>query len=276
MQIEYTSKLGKITMYGDGEHEISLCELSGLEPVKKSRSIHSFVSEDGVYCDNEYSSQRTITLMGDIKGGNEKAGELARAFSAEGMLTIQRGRKTRIIKVNSSELVTDYKYSPIIGFTLKLTCDYPHFTDGTVLDTYIFKIEKKLARDFVFPGVFSERTSGGMLINSGDVGIYPVIKITSHNRDISENNILIENKSTEASILIEKSIAPEEEIVIDLKNRTVESSVDGNILSRLNLYTALSEFICECGENEIAVTVGGAQKGIEAVITHCNEYAEAL
>ena len=128
----------------------------------------------------------------------------------------------------------------------------------------------------VLPQVFSTRISGCVVNNEGDLTIYPVITITKKDDIIRDNEIIIENRTINKRIVLNKAMIKDEVITVDIKNRTITSSIDGNILGTLSQYSSLADFWCDCGENDINVILGGAQTGIEIKVSYFNEYLEAI
>ncbi len=279
MELEYSNGIGTLKLYGSGGHYFTICEIEGLEPCEKNRSLKTYVGEDGSFEDSSQYTSRVITISGDIKTDDnfmQLFKNASRVLSKEGTLTVKRNEILRQITVNSASITIGKRYNAYYTFVIQLTCDYPHFRDINTTFIPIFNLTKLLTSSSVFPSVLSKRTSSGTINNSGDLKIYPIITIKK-NTDISgTNKIVIKNQTTGKEVSLEKDLAKDEIITIDTKNRTITSSIDGNILSTLSFYSSLSEFWFECGINEILVSINGLYSDITVTAQYYNEYLEAL
>lgn len=279
MYIEFINELGTLKFDGRGMSEFSICEVEGLEPCEKNRVVRSYIGEDGCHEDSSQYTSRAITISGDIKINDTTMLQLKRAaliLSRKGTLRIKQEDDFKNITVNYATFKIGHRYNKYYTYAVQFTCDYPHFVGSKEYITTIFTREDKLKYDSVLPTVLSERISEGTVNNAGDLKIYPVIVIKKE-ADIIENNIIeITNKNTSKNIIINKAMVCGEEIVVNVKNRTIESSIDGNILGNLSLYSSLNEFWCDRGENIISVSLDGIQKGISVYVKFFNEYLEAI
>ncbi len=279
MTFTFTNEMGSFKLFGSGTNGFSVCSVAGIEPVELSRSVKSYIGEDGCFEDSSQYMQRIITLSCDLKINNNSKNEIRNAMrilSKKCTLLIETTDSKRKITVNSATFTFGQKYSNYQTFVLQLTCDYPHFSDEDESQCTLFKKDKLLTSQSVLPQILSRRTSSGIVYNEGDLKIYPVITITKNDDIIRDSQIIIENSTTKNSIILNKSMTKDEIVTVDIKNRTITSSIDGNILSTLDLYSSLSNFWCDCGENIIDVLVGGGQNGIEIQIGYFNEYLEAI
>ena len=285
MTITYTNEKGTLKLYGDGNHAFNICEVSGLEPPTKVRHLESYISEDGCIEASSQYNQRIITVSGDVKSSYSENGttdaptllkNAAKILCKKGSLAIEANGIKRKINVNEATLTIGKRYRSLCTFVIQMTCDYPHFSDILPTDTTIFKINKFLTKDSVFPLVLSERISEGIIQNLGDTKNYPVIAIRKFSDTAGVSTIKITNKTTGKSIVFNKSVALGEEIIIDIYRRTVTSSIDNNIINNLDRFYSLSDMWLEEGENVINVTIGGLERGIEVIITTSNEYTEAI
>lgn len=279
MELIYSNELGTVNIFGKGSDGFSMCEITGLDLLEKTRSIITYIGEDGCEEENSHYHQRVITISGDMKCVGDFQKRLSKAmkiFSRKGTLTVKNGEKERKITVNSSAMTMGESYGNYKTFVIQFTCDYPHFTDTNSITAYIFKKENMLGSTSVFPAVLSYRNSEGTLKNDGDLKIYPSITITKHGDFSSANSITVTNITTKKSITLEKELMVGEEVTIDVKNRTITSNLEGNIIGTLNIYSSLADMWCECGENIISVALEGEQKGIEVVVVYDNVYLEAV
>lgn len=279
MTFTFYNDLGRFKLSGSACEGFCICSVSGLEPVSLTRTLETYIGEDGCVENSSHYGQRIITISGDLKMNKNSKDEIRnamRVLSRKCTLTIDTGDKKRCIDVNASTFTLGKKYSKYQTFVIQLISDYPHFTDENLTGAVLFKKDRLLSNKTVFPAVLSRRTSSCTLENNGDLTIYPVITITKKNDIVRDNEILIENKTTGKKILLNKTMSLGEVIVVDIKNRRITSSIEGNILGTLNIYSSLSDFFCDVGENLINVSVNGEQTGVEIMISHFNEYLEAI
>lgn len=279
MTFTFSNEMGSFKLFGSGSKGFSVCSVTGLEPVESTRSVKTYIGEDGCFEDSSQYVQRIITFSCDVRLGDNTKNEIRQAMrvlSRKCALIIESEDSKRKIDVNAATFTLGKKYSNYQTFVIQLVCDYPHFIDTDMTDCVAFKKNKLLSAESILPQVFSTRTSECIVNNTGDLKIYPIITITKKDDIIRDNEIVIENKTINNRIVINKTMAKDEVMTVDIKNRTIISSVEGNILGTLDLYSSLSDFWCDCGENEIVVLLGGDQTGIEINVSYYNEYLEAI
>ena len=279
MTFTFYNDIGSFKLFGSGTDGFRVCSVSGLEPVELTRSVATYIGEDGCIENSSQYVQRVITISGDLRlDDNAKTviRNATRVLSKKCRLVIETEDTKRCINANAATFTLGKKYTKYQTFVIQTVCDYPHFTDEDATDGVLFKIEKLLCSSTSLPAILSKRISGCTINNVGDLRVYPVITIIKNDDELRESEILLINETTGKQIIINKSMSKGEEIVVDIKNRKITSNIDGNVLGTLDLYCSLSDFICEPGENEISVFVGGEQTGIQILISHYNEYLEAI
>ena len=279
MTFTFYNDIGNFKLFGSGADGFRVCAVSGLEPVELTRSVETYIGEDGCIENSSQYVQRIITISGDVRMDDNAKNAIRhamRVLSKKCTLVIETDDTKRCINVNATTFTLGKKYSKYQTFVIQSVCDYPHFTDEEASDGVLFKREKLLCAKTILPSVLSKRISSCTINNIGDLRVYPVITIIKNDDSAGESDILLKNETIGKQIIINKSMIKGEEIVVDIKNRKITSNIDGNILGALDLYCSLSDFICEPGENEISVSMGGDQTGIQILISHYNEYLEAI
>lgn len=279
MTFTFKNAFGSFSLSGTGGGGFGVCSVSGLEPPERTRSTASYIGEDGCFEDSSQYPQRVITLSCDTPITENTKNEIRKAMkilSRECTLLIKTGDSERMITVSSASLTLGKKYNSYQAFAIQLICDYPHFCDCLPTECTIFKKERLLGKDSTLPQIFSRRLSQCVVENVGDLKIYPTIVITKNDDIIGENEIKIENLTTGKAIVIHKAMLMGEIVTVDVKSRRITSSIDGNILGALDLYSSISDFWCEPGENDIRVLLGGEQSGTEINVNYYNEYLEAI
>ena len=275
MILTYNNDLGTLKFYGSGEHLLNICEIEGLEPPAKQRRTQCYIGEDGCVESSSQYGQRIITLSGDTKE-NGILKNAARILSYGGTLVIQTDNSARKITVNEATLSVGKRYGAYTAFVIQFICDYPHFSAVNSIESAVFKRVNKLSSESKLPLILSERVANGQIDNLGDIKIYPVISIRKLSDKAGSNTITITNTTTGKKLVFNKAMELGEQIVIDIKERTVTSSVDGNVLSSLDRFCSLSDMWCDLGVNDIGADIDGSERGIEVYITYFNEYTEAL
>lgn len=279
MTFTFYNDMGCFKLFGSAADGFCICSVSGLEPVSLTRTLETYIGEDGCIENSSQYGQRIITVSGDLRMNENSKNEIRnamRVLSRKCILKIDTEDKKRCINVNAATFTLGKKYSKYQTFVIQLICDYPHFSDENLTHGVLFKKERLLSKNSSLPTVLSRRISSCTLINKGDLTIYPVVTITKKDDVIRNNEILIKNETTGKEILLDKTMSYGEVIVVDVKNRKITSSIEGNILGTLNIYSTLSDFYCDVGENLISVFIDGEQTGLEVIISHYNEYLEAI
>ncbi len=277
MILTYSNNLGTLKFYGNGGHSLNICTIDGLEPPAKQRRVQSYIGEDGCFESSSQYNQRIITLSGDTaKNDSGILKNAARILSYGGALEIEAGGTARKITVNDATLSVGKRYGAYTAFVVQFICDYPHFSDVKMTETAIFKKDNKLSSVSKFPLILTERIADGFVNNTGDVRIYPTVTVKKLSDKAGENTVTITNATTGKAISFNKAMALGEEIVIDIKKRTVTSSIDGNSLATLDRAYSLSDMWCDLGINNIKVDIGGSERGMETYVTYFSEYTEAL
>ncbi len=279
MNFTFYNEMGRFKLFGSASEGFCMCSVSGLEPVSLTRTLETYIGEDGCIENSSQYGQRVITVSGDLKTNENSKNEIRnamRVLSRKCILIIDTDDKKRCITVDAATFTLGKRYSKYQTFVIQLICDYPHFTDENSTYGVLFQKERLLSKDSIFPTVLSKRISSCTLENDGDLVIYPVITITKKDDVIRNNEILIRNETTGKEISLNKTMSYQEVIVVDIKNRKITSSIEGNILGTLNIYSSLSDFYCDVGKNLVSVFIDGEQTGIEVTVSHFNEYLEAI
>ena len=280
MELIFKNKIGSVKFSGGFGDVFNICNIEGLEPPQKVRSLQSYVGEDGCFENSSQYNQRIITVSGDVvldKGDMLPLKHAARILCQKGTLYVYSNSVKRKITVDEACLTIGKRYGSFCTYVIQFTCDYPHFSDIEVTKTAVFKKVNCLTSKTQLPTVFTKRITSGIIKNIGDIKIYPVITVEKLSDNSSNSTITVTNITTGKSILFNKTLSKGEVITIDVKNRTVTSNYSGDILRTLNRYYTLSDMWCGLGDNEISVTVDGiSQEGIEVLASYENEYTEAI
>ena len=279
MELIYKNEKGTLKLNGSGGSGFTICEIEGLDLLEKTRTVTGYVGEDGVMEENSRYVSRIISISGDLRCGEDSykvIHDAARILSSKGTLYINNKNKQRVITVNASTLTFGQNHGIYKSFVLQFVCDYPHFKDEKDTVCYVFKKEHHLTKNTVFPVMLTQRISEGSIYNNGDLKVYPVITIKKNSGTGTQNTITVSNLTTEKTMILEKEMQIGEIIEINVRERTIKSNIDGNIMGTLEQYSLLSDMWIDYGENIICVNLDGVQKGLEVSVIYNNEYLEAL
>ena len=278
MEILFKNSHGKILMSGGNiKNAWKIREISGLGLPEKSYSYNTYAGVAGQELSETQVLPRTITIGVDIE--RNCLSEISRAagvLSHDGELVICHKTKQRKIFVRCVSFVKQERNDAINRAVVQFVADNPYFTDSDMKCDTVATRTKNLTSDFTLPKKFSERKSKNILVVSGDERSDPEIYISCLSDGFAvgqENYVEIINHTTKKSIRLDYELSCNEEIVIDIENRKITSSLGKNMYVHLSADSFLSDFYLEPGANEIEcicpfeVTVSAGYK---------NNYREAM
>lgn len=278
MKLVYENDVGKVELYGGKSNGFSISETEGLELLGRERSLVSFYNSDGYRESQAKFGQRVITVSGDIAAkSREEQNKAIKVFSHPGTLTVHAKDTARMIDVNDTVFKFGVGNGTYRKFVVQFTCDNPHFTDCADTVTGVYARKDLLMSETVLPSVFTERTSHGTANNDGDLAIEPIIVIKCLTAtDDADRNIIIENTANGAKLVINHAMKSGEIVTVDIPEREITSSTDGNILKSLAAGSYLSNMRVERGENNIRVTVGAGNRNAEVYLKYRNHYTGVI
>lgn len=273
MKMTYKNSFGTVDIFGEGSDGFGILDLDGVGVPGRERGLIKFAGVDGYEEGIASFGQRVITVSGDIPcREEEKVQNAVKVFSAPGTLIIEAHGIKRQISVNDAVFTLTCKNKMYKGFCVQMTCDKPHFTDCTDISREVYSKEKLITSETVLPAMFTRRSFGGNVANDGAVRVEPIVMIKS-TADADENGtIRIENNTTGKYIVLNHSLSEGEIITVNIPERTVISSISGDILNTLDTDSFLYDIYLECGDNEIDVLVSDENRSCEIYITYRNLY----
>ena len=257
MVITYKNRHGTIRMSGGGrDNSWRIYEISGIGFPKKTFTYNTYAGVNGQELNAVSIPSRTITISGDISESSQKTLSMAtvmRILNEDGELFIQTGGKIRRARVRTLSFEPDQRKTMYKKFVLQLESDNPFFFGRAPAQFAIFSRTKLLTAPFMLPTAFSRRNLGADVVNRGDVEAEPKLIFSKPlESDIVEgDNVVLTNATTGTTIHLERTMQPGETITISIPNRTIESSISGNILTEISLDTVLSDFVLPPGNNHI-------------------------
>ena len=268
-KLKFETEYGKIEMRIGPPYVLSSlnCDNATL-----SVQTEGYIGTDGEREIETLYDARIVEVKGYISAKSKQELEklrqnLVRVLNGKdsGTLTVSSGRNTYTARARPTA-------TPNFGDEkqnfLNFTCEFkiPSFYWKRKLPAgntfYLFKRENMATTDTVITNgaVLTERTSGGVINNSGDtvgdmvITLYrPVGSGEIATQSAGSDIIVISNETTGQKMTINHSMAEGESVVIDTENTTVKSflgEVETNILHQLD-----GEFMkLPLGENKIKVT----------------------
>lgn len=287
--IIFENEHGKIQI-GGGSHPFFRCKaISGLGLAKKEFNTIEYVGENGQDTISEKDLARTITIKGDLLGAQYELSQLAQVLYYEGQLKMQFGNKKRMIKCRCNELGEPERRGIYNEIVIQFICDDPEFTDFDQFMVSLFTREDLISSPFTFTAgsglVFTKRINGADITNNGDLKTFPVFYIYNDSSESTEtlneqkDGILIENTTTGQKIELNYAARPDEEIIIDIENRSIKGIYNGtttNLINYISNDTFLNKFWIDPGKNTIQITNYNTDQSITVECQYTNRYIEAV
>ncbi len=277
MKLVYENGLGRAEMYGGGDNNIRISAVEGLcVPPYERRSYTSF-DFDGAVESGRHMTRRTIAVGGDMKANAREAADVIKIFSEPGKLKILTNDFEREINVAACEAEYANKYNGYVKFALSLICDDPYFYDAEETRLGLYVREKLIDSTSVFPLMFSRRTTSASIAVQSDREVEPTIIILGGQRNgDGEGRIVIENILTGALFTLNYVPEEDEMITLDIKERTITSNLNGNLISYITDDSFMSDLVIGKNGAQFVTTGHGATGYITAYIIYKNKFLEAM
>ncbi len=225
-------------------------------------------------------SARSITVSGDIVSKKIRSDLISAMdiMSAPGYLYIESDDINRRIYCNQTIFPDAERIlrGKICAFAIQFVCDSPFFENSEDTSVPLYSRSKELSTYFSLPSVFGTTIAEATINLKSRNRVEPKIHIICPSDLSNVTSITITNLTTGKKIEFLYTLSAGEEIVIDIKNRIVSSSVSGNIINYLSDNTFLSDFYFEGFTNNISATVGDINAGIFIECIYNDRYSEAL
>lgn len=273
MKMTYKNDFGTVDMFGEGGEGFCICDIDGLELLGKERSLVRFYNTDGYQESSSFFGQRVITVSGDIKTNDyENIENAIRILSKPGTLRIDTKRCSREITVNDVTFKTERRNGMYKTFCVQMTCDNPHFTDCNDITKGVYYRNNLITDETVLPAMFTERSFGGIIENTGDVECEPKIIVECLENSSEDGSLIIENKTAGTKIVINYKVKKDEVITVDIPNRVITSNVEGDITNCLDPESYLCDIYLLCGGNEFDVTATAGNRNCDVYLVYRNKY----
>jgi hypothetical protein len=207
---------------------------------------------------------------------------MSRILNRPGVLKVYSGARQRKIACRCTLFEEGERQGAFGAFTLRLSCDFPYFEDFEPKSYTVTQCRKLVKTTFTLRCIFSERVSDNTLVVAGDERAEPVLELFNNlgnaaYSSTAKKGITIFNETTGKSLAFNNAFQtqPNEQITIDIPNRTVTSATRGNLLSELTADSFLSNFWLEPGVNHLRVKVENNEERLTLRCSFANRYAEA-
>ncbi len=277
MKLIYENDIGRVVLRGGSDSVFNITDISGLSIPDVDAACVRYPGVAGQTVTQVTYLPRTITVAGDIcdQRGTHTA-QAAKVFSEAGTVYITNRRDTRKICCRTVRFEPEKSRGMYVPFTLQLIADCPYFEDLTESVRAVKTREKKLKSPFLLPMVFSVRKEQAAVINHGNVPLEPVIEIFAPNDAPCIKGILIENRTTGEKLVLNTKVLAGERLIIDVENRSVTGTMQGNLMHALSKQTPLSKFLLAKGRNELFVFAEDEEQPLTVSCRYRCKYIEAI
>lgn len=288
MDLFYENQVGIIHFKGSGKRGegFFIKSVSGLGPIEKEHTTLSYANLPGQTLIGERERERVVTVSADVCSQNNVKklySHLVDVLYNPGKLKVFSGGQFRKIDCRCSLFAEPERQGKgIMSIRIQLTCDQPYFTDEETQQVTVFSRNDLVQNTFTLPCIFTERTTGVVMVNQGRVPAEPVFSVYNIGlgegvtEPLEDYGILFKNERTGQMLKLLCYTEPGEKITINIPERKVESSLKGNLLSCLSPESYLSNFYLEPGENRIEVLNLNQGEEINVLMHYENHYIEAV
>lgn len=254
-KIKYTSDNGSVVL-GGGQHPLMrVRSITGLGIPGREYSAVSVAA--GQRETGRRDLPRIITISGDLLGDGDALENFERVTYADGTLELDFGEKQRRIHCKLNNMTDPERIIPgrLISFAVQFLCDSPYFEDAEATFVDVARLLNNVVDAFTLPCVFTASENESTFFVSGVKSIYPIIHIgcTESGTETAEYGVRISNVTTGKALTIYHRMRLLETVTIDLKERTITSSLDGNIINSLSDDSDMSEMYLLPGNNLLRV-----------------------
>lgn len=280
LSLKYKNSAGEVSFAGGGSSSLRLTAIHGLSLADRQYHAVSYANCDGQETVSSRLLPRTITVSGDVSASDAAAQirDMISVLECAGYLYIYDGEIKRRIYCNQTIFPDAERIlrGKIASFAVQFVCDNPFFEDEFDTAVALYSRTKKLATPFSLPTMFGETVAGATVFVESKNMVEPILTL-NFSKDISDAaTVKILNRTSGECIELNHTPIANESITIDIKNRTAESSVSGNILSELTDESYLGRFMLIGGRNDIEVSAGAVTLGITVKCVYNNKYTECV
>lgn len=279
LKLSYKNNRGTAELCG-GSSPFRVTQITGLGLPERQFMTTSYTGYDGQETYGSTCLARSITMAGDISSRTLRSDLqlLADILSVPGYLYIQSGEMERRIFCNQTVFPDAERilHGKICTFTVQFVCDNPYFENAQDISVPLYSRTKNLTTSFLLPCTFGTTVAGADIKLCCSNSVEPIIHVLFPETLEHSTTVVLTNETTGKKIELDYVPSGGEEIVIDIKNRTATSTVNGNIINSLSDDTFLSEFYLGYPENRLNAMVGDISAGIFVECIYNEKYSEAM
>ncbi len=281
LTLKYKNSLGTVLMQGGGQDTpLRITGIDGIGLVTREYNTAVYSGYDGQETLDSHALARSITIAVEVV--DKDAAQVVRrtldVLSQGGMLYISDENLDRCIMCNQVHVSEANRVlrGQILTFAVQFICDSPFFEDAYDTVVPLYRRMKLLETPFVLPAMFGEIILGGSIEIKGALSVEPIITIHYPTELEGAESIILTNETTGKSVRLDYAPSADETITINIKNRKVTSSVNGNIINYISKDTFLGDFVLVRGLNVISVNVGDVTPEFTIECRYNNLYNEAV
>ncbi len=254
MDIIYRNNEGEIPFSGSSKGYIHITSIEGTGLIEKTRKSYNFPTIPGQSTYYEKDRERVITMSCDYEINPDiSMDEIIRILYHKGELIVSHNGVERKIACYCQELKMGETVGKYKVFAVQFVCDNPYFTKLEKEYYPLFNTQKNIKNGFSLPAVLSQRTNTRIIDNISYISTCPKVYVFYKGKDEIEGNITLTNSTTATEIAFsEVPLKKGDEIIIDIKRRTVKRQDGENLLSYLTDTSFLYNFSLVPGENVIS------------------------
>ena len=281
LTLKYKNNLGTVLMQGGGqESPLRVTGIDGIGLVHREYNTAVYSGYDGQETLGSRTLARSITVAVEVvdKAAVQVMRHAFDVLSQGGKLYIKDGNLERCITCNQVHVTETNRIlrGQILTFAVQFICDSPFFEDAYDTVVPLYKRIKLLETPFALPAMFGEIILGGSIEIKGALSVEPIITIHYPTKLEGTESIVLTNGTTGKSVRLDYAPSADETITIDIKNRKVTSSINGNIINYISRDTFLGDFVLIKGINTISVNVGDITSDFTIECRYNNLYNEAV
>lgn len=280
LRVRYENALGVVEMTGGGESELRITKMDGFGLVGREYNTVVYSGYDGQETVSSRALPRAITMAVEFCCNNiaEKLKKALLVLNQKGSLLVETdGFSRRIfcnqVTVTDSERILKNRISAMV---IQFVCDSPYFEDAEDTVVALYRRVKLLETPFSLPTMFGDIVIGANIYVSGAFSVEPVLTLYYPEELEKAESIVITNETNGAVIRLEYTPSKNDVVTVDIKNRKISSSLNGNLIQNLSDDTFLGDFVLEKGINIINLFVGDVSSGFIAECKYNNLYSEAV
>lgn len=278
--IRFYNETGSIDFGGGISESVwKITAADGLAFCGRTFTYAKYEGQDGQTTTDVTVNARTVTLSGDVYCGDDFSKIFKSAMTVleeAGTLEINTVLGKRNINARCCDFSQGERKGKYMLFTVQFICDDPYFEDADKTEIAIYTQEPFLDKDFVFPGMFSQRISRRNIEYLGTRWAEPVFFISIDEGIKGDDVLIIKNHTSGEKLALNYGGSLGDFITVDTKRRKIYNQDNENLLKYLDDDSFFDGFRLCPGNNDIEVINRNVNTGITVSCRYANRYCEAV